>query len=680
MPTSSRKALLRPDAWRGLRAGQSAGAATPPGDTGVAAERRARPAAARIRLGATQPSTYLFALIALTVTGMGLGTGGYFPPAWGWSGLTCSWVAAAAFLIRKRATTNRAQVVMAAGIAGYTAWCAISLLWSPDLTIGVEDLQRTLMYLCALLAAISLSSRSTSATRDALFAGTTLVCLYSVATRLFPDTLGLYTSVATPGRLFNPLGYWNAQGVFAAFAVLLAAGVAVGRGRPACRAAAAALVPLLALDCYFTFSRGAVAALAIGLVAWLIIDPSRLRTGGWLLLLAPWTAIAVLQAHSMPELAGRAFGLASAPSGHRLALTAVVVGVVGGLVVFVLARNEHRVKIGRRVVSLLVGCAIVFVLLGAVATIARYGSPAHLVRAAYSAALAPPPRVDNAGRVESLSLNGRPDLWRVAWTSGKAHPIAGAGIGSFESTWLRNRPTPGDDRWAHSLYLETFSETGIIGLALLLIALCAPIVSVIPARKDRLVPPLFGVYVAFLVHAGTDWDWQMPALTLVALWAAAAITAVEGRSRPLRLVPGKRRWLLATVAVSLGTLAAAGLVGNWNVERSQAAAARGNYTEAETAASTAARWQPWSYRPWMELGDARRAQGELAGARLAYLTAADRDPARWEPWFALGQIGVSARNDRALMEQATRRNPLSNQIAHYCRVNKIPSCERRYFR
>ena len=519
-----------------------------------------------------------------------------------------------------------------------------------------------------------------TATRNALLIGSATVCLYSVGTRLFPDVLGLYTTARTQGRLFNPLGYWNAQGVLASLAIILAASVAIGRGRIAARAIAAAIIPLLALDCYFTLSRGAVAAVLIGIVAWLVVDPRRIRTSAWLLLLAPWSALAVLQARSMPKLVGRAFGLASAPDGHRLALVAVLMGIVGAAIVVVIASREDSIRVHRHIVTAYLGCGLVLVLLAFGAATARYGTPVDMAHKAYSAAVGPPPTVDNATRVESLSLNGRPALWRVAWASGTAHPVFGVGAGSFETTWLKNRPVPGDDRWAHSLYLQAFSEGGVVALGLLLLALAAPLVAVFGARKNPLIPPLFGVYVAYLVHAGTDWDWQVPALTLVALWAASAVCSAGNPTTAVRLSTPRVRWPLVTAAVICAVVAAAGFAGNWELDRSQSAANHGDYAEAVSTAKTAARWQPWSFRPWMALAAAERRQGETALARQAYRTAADRDPARWEPWFALAQTGPSAAANRLMFKQAIDRNPLSNQIAHYCRVRRITGCQRNYLR
>ena len=62
---------------------------------------------------------------------------------------------------------------------------------------------------------------------------------------------------------------------------------------------------------------------------------------------------------------------------------------------------------------------------------------------------------------------------------------------------------------AHSLYLETLAELGLVGLALLVLALAPPLV----AGFRGVEAAATGGYVAFLIHAGLDWDWELPAVT-----------------------------------------------------------------------------------------------------------------------------------------------------------------------
>ena len=146
-----------------------------------------------------------------------------------------------------------------------------------------------------------------------------LVSSYGLATRLFPERVGTFDSVAGY-RLFTPLGYWNGLGLFAALGVLLALGIAARGAGPVARALAAASLPLLACTLYFTFSRGAWLALAAGLIALVAVSPRR-----------PALVVAVV-AVGLPAVlavwvASRSFGLThrealiaqATHDGHRLA-------------------------------------------------------------------------------------------------------------------------------------------------------------------------------------------------------------------------------------------------------------------------------------------------------------------------------------------------------------------------
>jgi O-antigen ligase len=74
---------------------------------------------------------------------------------------------------------------------------------------------------------------------------------------------------------------------------------------------------------------------------------------------------------------------------------------------------------------------------------------------------------DLRARLTDPGNNGRIDMWRVAWRRFKAAPVLGHGAGTFEDTWARYRPNQQFVRDAHSLYLETLDELGVVGFLLL---------------------------------------------------------------------------------------------------------------------------------------------------------------------------------------------------------------------
>ncbi|WP_157592448.1 O-antigen ligase family protein [Solirubrobacter soli] len=128
-------------------------------------------------------------------------------------------------------------------------------------------------------------------------------------------------------------------------------------------------------------------------------------------------------------------------------------------------------------------------------------------------------------RLVSAQSN-RYEYWRVAVNEFADSPLQGGGSGSFRTVWLRERTIDETVRDAHSLYIETAAELGLVGL-LALVAFIAGIVSM--ARRSPEAAGAIGALAVFAIHAGLDWDWEMPALTLVALTLAARLATPDAR-------------------------------------------------------------------------------------------------------------------------------------------------------
>jgi O-antigen ligase len=127
-------------------------------------------------------------------------------------------------------------------------------------------------------------------------------------------------------------------------------------------------------------------------------------------------------------------------------------------------------------------------------------------------------------------LGDRSAYWGVARGSVSHHPVAGSGAGTFAQVYRAERPEGPVTRNAHSLYLETLDELGVIGLVLLLATLAVPAVAGL--LRGRAAAPAIAGYTVFLLHGGIDWDWSMPAVTVAALALAAAAAAEDpGGSR-----------------------------------------------------------------------------------------------------------------------------------------------------
>ncbi|MGH3133804.1 MAG: O-antigen ligase family protein [Gaiellaceae bacterium] len=158
-------------------------------------------------------------------------------------------------------------------------------------------------------------------------------------------------------------------------------------------------------------------------------------------------------------------------------------------------------------------------------------------------------------------LGPRVDYWGVAWSQFEENAWLGSGAGTFARYWEREE-TPVAVRDAHSLYVETLAELGPAGLVLLLAALGIPILAARVGRNHAMTGTGASAYTAYLVHAGLDWDWEMPAVTLAGLLCGVALLAA-GRQRPDEITIGARgRGVFAFAAVAIGGLALAGRLAN----------------------------------------------------------------------------------------------------------------------
>jgi len=178
-------------------------------------------------------------------------------------------------------------------------------------------------------------------------------------------------------------------------------------------------------------------------------------------------------------------------------------------------------------------------------------------------------------------------------------------------------------------------------------------------------PPLaFGAaaaYVAFLFHAGADWDWELPAVTLAALFTGVALLAAA-RGDGARPLGGRARaWSLAGLLV-LAAFGLVGFVGNAYLASGQDALDASRPALAQEKARAAARWAPWSSAPWSLLGQAQLTIGNLGPARQSFRKALENDPGNWDVWLNLALASEGPERERALAE-ANRLNPLSEEIA-----------------
>jgi O-Antigen ligase len=590
------------------------------------------------------------------VVGLAGAQGGYFPGAWGWATFPLLWVAALALVLRERVRVSASEWAFLGLLVGVTLWILLSATWSVASAPSVLESERGLLYVAAV-AAVLLVTRSRDVPRllGGLLSAICAIAVFSLATRLFPDRVGVYDGTSVY-RLAQPIGYWNGLAIFTGMGALVALAFAC-RSRSLLVRAASAVAPVLLLPTfYFTFGRGAWIALAAGALFAVAIDPRRLQLLAGLLALLPLPAVGVWAASREPGLTHAGAPLSQAVyDGHRLALVLLLLALGNAAVAVAFSLAERRIE-----PSALVRRAFAITLFGvALAAVAvvfvRYGGPTTLAQKGYRAFRAPPPHVQGNlnQRLLSFSGNGRADLWRLAWDDARAHPILGAGAGTYERYFLVHQPPHiGRVRDAHGLYIETLAELGPFGLILLVGALVLPLSVLGAARRHPLVSGAAGAYAAYLVHTGVDWDWELPAVTLTGLFCGACLLIAARRSYRSPRLSSRARWIgVAAVVVAAG-FAAVGLVGNTALSRSNRALDKGNWARAASDARHAKTWMPWSPSPWLALGRAQLGAGLPQAARASFLKAISMDSGDWELWYRLASASRGQARRRAVREAA----------------------------
>jgi O-Antigen ligase len=444
-------------------------------------------------------------------------SGGYFDAPRAWAGLIAWALVAVAIIAAPRPVVTTGAWLAIGGLAGLAAWTLLSTTWAPVAGSAYHAGQIAILYTGVLVAAMLLlrSQRTQRLVEPALAAGALVVIGYGISERLAPGILHFARSVSAEGRLEQPLTYWNAMGELAALGFVLAARIAGTSARPAAlRLAAVAATAPLGVGLYLSFSRGALFACAAGLVALLVLAPRREQLRAMLVSIA---------AGALASVAAAPFRGITALEGTQATRErqGVIVLALLALIMVAAVAVQWRAARSERSTPVALPRAAPWIALGLICA----GLLLAITIGAKESSKAP--LGTGATRLVTLQSN-RYDYWRVALQAFSAEPLRGVGAGGWAVDWLRYRPISDFAQDAHSLPLQTLAELGIAGVLLLIAFLAGVGVSARDAL--RAAPgwspgPIAG-FIVYVAHAPLDWDWQMPAVTVVAMVLAGAIVAL----------------------------------------------------------------------------------------------------------------------------------------------------------
>jgi O-antigen ligase len=581
-----------------------------------------------IDLAAEARVQVVLALAGLAVAALALGAGRLVPrtaPA-GWAGVAL--------------------------LAGFAAWCGLSIAWSLTGDLSWQETNRAVAYALAALLALAVGAhapRAIERTALGLVAVAVAVALYALAGKVAP---GLVDETALSPRLREPLGYWNALALLCVLGAPAALRVATDAShRDGARLAGLGALWLLVVTAALTYSRGAALALVAALVVVTVLGEARLRGLAAVALAALAAAPAIALAFTDDTLT-----TAGAPLADRIGAGRGLLAVLVACLLALVAAGVVALRLERRVAwpaawtrsawrALAAAAVLAALVLLATGTVGRSLSSFGDTHQA--------PSISAPSRLLSTNSGNRVTWWNEALGAWSALPWQGHGAGSFPVLHLQYRHNTLNVRQPHDVPLEFLAETGIVGAVLgvggllaLLWAATAAVRARPPGTREReLGAALLAAGVAWGMHALVDWDWDIPAVTLPALLALGVVAAAPAapgvrlsRARPLALVAVALAGWVYLVSVALPAVADSRA--SSALREARAGASPGALADAAARANLASRLDPLSNRGlFAGAAIAERRDRRLEERRLL-LDAVHRRPSDAQAWVRLAGVGI----------------------------------------
>jgi O-Antigen ligase len=639
-----------------------------------AASMRWRELAADVRADWDWMAAASWALCFGLVVLLGLEGGGYDPLVHDQVGIAAWWalLAAVAVGVLPRRRLGPAALGGLALLTAFAVWVCLSLIWTESAERTFIDAARVLTYVALFaLVLISRDGRETQRLIGAVAAGIVLIAGVALLSRLHPDWFPTAQQtgriLGAEDRLSFPLNYWNALAALTAIGVPLLLQLASEARWILTRAAAAAALPALMLVLYLTLSRGGIGAAAIATLVFLLIAADRLPKLVSLAITGVGGALLLVLAHEREELReGLTTSLAHEQGDELMLFVLVICAAVGLLQAMVAASGRHWQRPGwsrpsRQGATAGAVLGIVVLLVAALAV----DAPGRASDAWTEFKEGGGPG-EGSERLTSAAGESRYQFWVSTTDQNATAPLVGTGSGTFQFWWAREGETAETVRDAHSLYMQTLGEVGIVGLLLLLSFLAWVFVSGLraallsdAAERSRLAAALAGFSV-FLMTAAVDWMWQIPVVPVAALLLACGLlVARDGTAKPRLAVPWRfgvaAAALLAIVAIAI-PLASTSLV-----RQSQAAVREGDLEAALEDAKDAQNVEPAAATPRLQQALVLEMLRDFPAAETAAREAIERESTNWRLWLVLSRIAAeNGRIDASVdaYKEARALNPL----------------------
>ena len=634
------------------------------------------------------PGAAIAALVAAAYAALAYASGGYSTQVIAAATIAIWWVVIVALATRllPRRPIPTPAVVAGACLVALGGLTALSMIWANDAGRAFTAVVRIAGYLGLFVLVVVASARTGARPwLIGLAGGIAIVVAGSLASRFDPSLFGggdrdLFAALPLAhGRLSYPLGYWNGLGACVALGIVLLGWLSAQAVSRVGRSLAVGLMPAFGLALYLTSSRGGVAATVVGGCLLLLLARDWVRVlGGFVVGGLGTVALAALASQSDD------LGLALTTHDAYVQGRVMALATVGCVVVAALARYLadgwlNRLQVPRVAVRAGLGAVLVagLVLLAVSHPIDRIRDFADANDVAGSS-----PSI-GASRLITPSGSGRYQFWDQAIGAFESDPAIGVGAGNYELWWNQHHTIDVVTVDAHSLYLQTLAELGVIGLLVLLgfigMVLFAGWRAVRRARdvnqRGDAMAVALALFVAGLASAALDWTWQLPAAFVPVIVVAALISgpACEPIVFPVREPAGpraasKRRLREGQFGLGVATLviawvaiwvAADQLVASVQLDNSRSALEEGDLEGAAQDARNAAAIQPWSSEAQLQVALVEKESGDLSAATSAVQKAIERASHDWQPWLVAAEIAAATGNRDAAQADLDTANSLS---------------------